>query len=87
MSELRIQGFQQIVRIMRKLLPFMRFKKIQARALLKAASILSKKTTRQLMPADLKKLIDLMLVIQKDNYATKRKKTCDELYEVVGLTP
>ena len=87
MSELRINGFQQIEHIMQNLLPYIRFKQIQAKALLKASKILSAKSTRQLLPADLKELIDLMLVIQNDNYITKRKKTRAELYKIVGLTP
>ena len=87
MSELRINGFGQIRKIMNSLLPFIRFKKIQARAFLKAADLLSQKTTRQLTKLDLKKLIKLMLVIQNGNYITKRKKTCEELLNIVGLTP
>jgi len=87
MSELRINGFEQIKRIIFDLLPFIRFKRIQANAFLKAAGLLSQKTTRQLTDIDLKKLINLMLIIQNSNYVTKRKKTREELLRIVGLTP
>ncbi len=87
MSELRINGFRQIKHIMQNLLPYIRFKQTQAKALLRASEILSERSTRQLLPADLRELINLMLVIQHDNYITKRKKTRAELYQIVGLTP
>ena len=87
MSELRINGFRQIRKVILNLLPYIRFKKIQAEAFLKAADLLSKKTTRQLTEIDLKKLIDLTLIIQNSNYVSKRKKTREELLRIVGLTP
>lgn len=87
MSELRVNGFRQVNAIMRDLLSHIRFKKIQADALLRASELLSQKTTRQLTEQDLKRLIGLMLTIQSDNYATKHKKNREELYKIVGLTP
>ena len=33
------------------------------------------------------KLVDLVLVIQKENYVTKKKKTRDELLRILDLTP
>ena len=33
------------------------------------------------------KLVDLVLVIQNENYVTKREKTRDELLRILGLTP
>ncbi|MFY9484212.1 MAG: LAGLIDADG family homing endonuclease [Patescibacteria group bacterium] len=86
-TELRINGFQQVARILKKLLPYIRFKKIQARAIYKAAILLSQKGELRLIPREKRYLVDLILSVQQQNYVTRRKKTKDELYEVLGLTP
>ena len=87
MTELRINGYQQVRDILGSLLPFIRFKKIQAVALHTAAEILSDNAKNMLESKTLKTLIDLILVIQGENYVTKKKKTKVELYKVLGLTP
>jgi hypothetical protein len=87
MTELRINGYKQIRNILKNLLPYIRFKKLQGSALLKACEILSNTKFKKLTRKQLKKLIDLILVIQSENYITKKKKTKNELYKILGLTP
>ena len=87
MSELRINGFKQVRDILTKLAPYIHFKKIQSTALLHACEILSDTKFKMLDTKKLKKLVDLMLVIQSENYVTKKKKTSKELYKILGLTP
>lgn len=87
MTELRINGFEQVRNILGKLIPFIRFKKKQARALLDAAILLSHKASNQLTRRDLRKLLRCIVVIQKHNYATKRKKSEQELLKTLGLAP
>ena len=87
MTELRINGFKQIRNIIKNLLPYIKFKKYQAEALYKAADILYKENISKLNKNQLKKLVNLILVIQKENYVTKKKKTKDELYKILDLTP
>ncbi len=84
MTELRINGFKQIEKILKMLLPYIRFKKVQASTLLKAVSLLQRK---KLVTNDYKKLVDYMLTIQSENYSTKKKRTKYELLKVLGLTP
>jgi hypothetical protein len=36
---------------------------------------------------DLTKIVGLILVIQHENYVTKKKKTKAELLKILGLTP
>jgi len=86
MSELRINGFKQVRDIIKDLLPFIRFKKEQAKSLLKAADLLTKKSGN-LSKNDLFKLVDCIVVIQKNNYATKKKKTRKDLLKILDLTP
>lgn len=87
MTELRINGYQQVRDILESLLPFIRFKKIQAVALHTAAEILSDNFRNALDSKTLKTLVNLILVIQGENYVTKKKKTKTELYKALGLTP
>lgn len=87
MSELRINGFASVQGILDLLGPYIRFKKIQTKALSEACAILSSKKFRMLDREQKIKLVDLVLVIQKENYVTKKKKTRDELLRILDLTP
>ena len=87
MSELRINGYKQVYSILESLLPFIRFKRIQAYALKDACEILSNTKFKMLDKKKIIHLIDCMLIIQGNNYATKKKKTKSELYATLGLTP
>lgn len=87
MTELRINGYVQVRDILESLLPYIRFKRIQAKALHSACSILSKSTINMLKKKDMRRLVDLLVRIQEENYATKHKKTKEELFRILGLTP
>ena len=86
-TELRINGFKQVRNIIKKLLPYIKFKKIQANALYKATEILYKNNISKLSKNNLLKLINLILVIQNENYITKKKKNKEELLKILDLTP
>ncbi len=87
MSELRVNGYKTVGEILKKLIPNIRFKKIQAKALFESCKILSKTKFNMLHGEQLAKLVDLILVIQNENYITKKKKTRSELLRILGLTP
>ena len=87
MSELRINGYMQVKEILKKLLPYIRFKAIQAKSLLEATEILSSTKFRMLEKKQLLLLVKLALRMQQENYVTKKKKTKEELLAVLGLTP
>ncbi len=87
MTELRINGFEQVRNILKMLLPFIRFKKLQARALYSAAHLLSTTEFRRLTKTQLTRILSYILVIQSENYITKRKKTREELCTLLDLTP
>jgi len=86
-TELRINGYRQIRDILKSLIPYIRFKKLQASALLKACEILSDTKFKKLSKKQLTKLVDLILVIQSENYVTKKKKTKSDLCKILDLTP
>jgi len=85
MTELRVNGFKQVRDILKDLIPFIKFKKNQADALYKAADILNRSSI--LSNKELLELIKFILIIQNNNYVTKRKRTKEELMKVLGLTP
>ena len=87
MTELRINGYKQVKEILQDLLPYIRFKKLQASTLIKTCEILSKTKFKKLTKKQLMKLVDLILVIQSENYVTKKKKTKIELHKILDLTP
>ena len=87
MSELRINGFAQVNNILKELLPYIRFKKIQAQAMYKASNLLLNKPNSGLTGKNTGKIIDYILEIQKNNYVTKKKKTKEHLLKILDLTP
>ena len=87
MTELRINGYKQVKDILQSLIPFIKFKKEQARALFEASTILSSKKNNLLDKKDLQKLVEHILIIQNNNYVTKKKKTMQDLLDILDLTP
>jgi hypothetical protein len=68
-------------------MPYIRFKKKQAKALQTALTILCESKYKTLDKREIKKLIDLVLVIHNENYGTKKKKSKEELLSLFGMTP
>ena len=87
MTELRVNGFSQVGRTIEMLLPYLRFKQKQARLLVRACNMLEKQTLRTMKPKDMRKIVDLLLLIQNENYMSKKRKTKEELHQILGLTP
>lgn len=89
MTELRVNGFARVHDILLELQPFIRFKEIQTKALIKACSILKEgnRSLKKLSNKELLELVEIILIIQNENYVTKRKRTREELCKALGLTP
>ena len=83
-TELRINGYKQVSDILKKLSPFIRFKKKQADTIISAAPILMKVVRSD---KDKRKLVDKILIVQSENYATRRKRSKEELLKILGFTP
>ncbi len=86
-TELRINGVKQIKNILKRLIPFIKFKKKQAIALYNAVKLLDSEKLNILSNHKLVKLIGYILTIQHNNYVTKRKKTRNELLKSLDLVP
>ena len=87
MTELRINGYKQVRNILENLIPFIKFKKIQAKAMYNATNLLCFVKNINLSKDNLYKLINYILIIQNNNYVTKHKKTKKDLIKILGLTP
>lgn len=87
MTELRINGYSQIRDILKVLLPFIQFKKNQAEALFEASALLAKKSLDSFSCGDKQKLLNWILIIQSNNYASRTKMTKEILQKVLNLTP
>lgn len=87
MSELRINGYKSVRLILEQLLPYIRFKRVQAKALLKATQLLEATPMSKLTKNDLVSLVECMIEIQSTNYSTRHKRAKKELYKVLSLTP
>lgn len=86
-TELRINGYAQTCRILELLGSFIRFKKEQTRAMLRATKLLKRKSVKQLTKKDRVLLADCLLAVQNANYATRKKKTKEEIFALLDLTP
>lgn len=86
-SELRINGFGQVRGILTQLKPFIRFKKVQAAALIKACTILESKRINKLSESELRTLVALAFKIRRENYKSSSSLTEATLLGRLGLTP
>jgi hypothetical protein len=87
MTELRIQGFDNVEKILKNLKPHIKFKDIQVKTLLKALEVLKGIPMQDLSKKHLKFLVNCILTIQKNNYSTKSKKTKEDFYRLLNITP
>jgi len=87
MSELRINGYQQVHTILLLVQPFVRFKRAQVEALIQACEILLSGSLKKLSDGQKHMLIDIILIIQNENYATKKKRSREDLLQLLDLTP
>ncbi len=86
-TEFRINGFLQVRKTVGELLPYLRFKKKQASLLYKACLLLEQKTIRTMTTKDMRNVIELLVGIQQENYMSTTRKTKEDLYVMLGLTP
>ncbi|OGG87782.1 hypothetical protein A2592_02010 [Candidatus Kaiserbacteria bacterium RIFOXYD1_FULL_42_15] len=87
MTELRVNGFASIQEVLVKLRPFIRFKIVQADALLHACALLKLKKISELCEQELRTLVDLVFVIRNSNYKSNATLSKEVLLNRLGLTP
>jgi hypothetical protein len=87
MTELRINGFDSVHNVLTQLRPFIRFKTLQADALLRACTTLSSKKISELSEYELRSLVDIVFLIRDSNYKSKATLSKETLLLRLGLTP
>jgi hypothetical protein len=87
MTELKINGFAKVKHILLLLEPYIRFKKVQATALVAACAILETKFIRDMNPTELRQLVDLMFEIKAQNYKSQSALSKNDVLKRLGLTP
>lgn len=86
-SELRINGFSSVRTVLTKLIPYLRFKKKQAQALIEACVLLEGKPLHTLSKKELLQLLALIIKVRECNYKSARALSVDEVRRRLGLTP
>jgi LAGLIDADG endonuclease len=86
MTELRINGFTSVQKVLTELQPFIRFKKVQVTALLQACTILGQKKIAELSETELRALVDIVFEIKGANYKSKATLSKEVLLHRLGLT-
>ncbi len=88
MSELRINGYLRVKTVLELLVPYLKFKKVQAEAILESTRLLcEKKFLRKLSEAEKEQLVRSILIVQNENYASRHKKSEEELKTILCLVP
>ena len=86
MTELRINGFTKVREVLETLQPYLRFKTLQAEAMVTACSVLEI-GIRKLSKDELLQVVDLLLIIQRENYKSHHKNSRDEVLKMINMTP
>ena len=78
MTELRINGYETIEKILEKLKPYVKFKKEQVRCALKILSIIKGKTLNKLTQKEREKIAEYIIALRKKNYWSHWRKYSEE---------
>jgi hypothetical protein len=84
MTELRINGYEQAKRVLVQLEPYIRFKEVQVKTMLKAVEIVADADGSSL--SSRKKLFDCILIMQQHNYRSAHRRKPEDLAKILGLT-
>ncbi len=86
-TELRINGFKTVRNLLTQLSPYVRFKRVQVDALIRACEILLSNKYSKLADEQIREVVRCAITIQNENYTTHKKRTESELLKQLGLTP
>ena len=86
-TELRINGFVSVHKVLTQLQPFVKFKQVQVTALLQACTTLSSKKISELSEEKLRDLVDIVFLIKKQKYKSHGTLSKETLLLRLGLTP
>ncbi len=85
-TELRVNGFSSVYRILYDLLPYIRFKKIQAEKMISACKILGSSSSTNSKDI-LLEIVETIFLIQNENYSSRKRKSKEDVLKMLNLTP
>ena len=72
-TELRINGYERVQKILQSLYPYLRFKKDQSRYLFRALDILNKRKVNQLTKKEKAQIVNALIAARKQMYQSGKK--------------
>ena len=78
MTELRVNGYETIEKVLGKLKPYVKFKEEQVRCALKILSIISGKTLKELTSKERERIAEYIITLRKKNYWSHWRKYSEE---------
>ena len=76
-TELKINGYDTVCKIIRLLIPYLRFKKVQAAKLLEIGELLEKQNLPDVSATKRQKIAQLIIDIRNSNYFSSQRKYSD----------
>ena len=73
-TELRINGYKQVQKILQSLYPYLKFKKNQVRHLFRTLNILNRKKIGQLTKKEKTQIVNSLIAARKQTYQSGKKK-------------
>ena len=87
-TELKINGYNTVSEIIRLLIPYLKFKKVQAEKLLKVGGLLENKNLPDLSATKRQKIAQLIIDIRNNNYFSSQRKYSDsDIKKILSLSP
>ena len=87
-TELKINGYNTVCQLIKLLIPYLRFKKVQASKMLEIGKIIGKKNLPDLSAKNRAKIAQLIIGIRNSNYFSSQRKFSDsEIKNILSLSP
>ena len=87
-TELKINGYDTVCKIIRLLIPYLRFKKVQAAKLLEIGELLEKQNLPDVSATKRQKIAQLIIDIRNSNYFSSQRKYSDsDIKKILSLSP
>ena len=87
-TEFRVNGYMTVCKVLEILMPYLRFKKVQARKVLAIGKLLGNKNLPDLLATKRQKIAQLIIDIRNNNYFSSQRKYSDaDIKKILSLSP
>ncbi|MBU4331818.1 LAGLIDADG family homing endonuclease [Candidatus Parcubacteria bacterium] len=84
-TELRINGYNQVERILKKLQPFIKFKAKQVKIVLRILSLISGRRITQITKSERLKIVQLIIKLRNENYYSSQRDDENKLKRLLDF--